>query len=77
MKIYYAASNSTPQFVVEAETMEEREILKMFCNYDYYRGEEYEFCMHGRCYKFGFNGVSSFNFGYRKKQKPKWWQFWK
>jgi hypothetical protein len=63
MKIRFADS---PQFVVEAETDQDRQILKMFTEYGYKNNQVFH--MHGCCWQSGL-GCTSFNFGYIKPTK--------
>ena len=64
MKIRIADSTNRPepQFVVEAESDNDRHILKMFCQISHHSKVKLKFWMHG--YSSDPNGYQSFNFGW-------------
>lgn len=64
MKIRFADG---PQFVVEAETPQDRELLNMFVDYGYKHNQKFH--LHGSCYSCDFAGTTSFNFGWIKPDK--------
>lgn len=68
MKIRFADG---PQFVVEAENDQDRQILKMFVDYGYKNNQIFH--LHGSCYSLDLGGITSFNFGYVKPFKKKSW----
>lgn len=73
MRVQFAESTGDHlgQFVIYAESEMERAILKNFLK----GGEAHkmQFCIHGMTYEGYKPGISSFNFGWRKKEqyKPK------
>jgi hypothetical protein len=72
MKIRVAESTGRPepQFVVEAETAEDRVFLKMFLTIrDYYPERKLALHMHG--YGSNGHGYNSFNFGWREVDEAK------
>lgn len=54
-----------PQFVVEAETEDERLMLRAFSTFPDYTKEKWEFRFHGWTLSCG-QGATSFNFGWAK-----------
>lgn len=53
-----------PQFIIYPETLEERLLLKAFCQFPRQAKEEWKFTLHGEVYQDG--NVTSFNFGWAK-----------
>jgi hypothetical protein len=70
MKIEYAVATGCPfgQFIVEAETSQEKAILSTFLQAN---AHKWKFQLHGWTYQCdGSGGVDSFNFGWHKEEKP-------
>ena len=57
-----------PQFIVEAENEIERQVLKTFCMLPSWMQDKYEFWLHGYCISGDVDGVTSFNFGWKKQE---------
>ena len=68
MKIKAAPATGcpVPQFVVYAETEEDRMLMRAFTSFPDYARESWEFRLHGPT--FGDGDIQAFNFGWAKKQ---------
>jgi hypothetical protein len=68
MRIKIAESKGcpAPQFVVIAETDQERAILKIFCHINDYSNKHWKFYFHGCTYEQGIE--SAFNFGWTEDE---------
>ena len=69
VRIAHSTISAFPQFVIEAETNEEKLLLKLFIDAPDISKEELKFHLHG--HSCASNAVSSFNFGWIKKQDIK------
>lgn len=65
VRIAHSTSSPFPQFVVEAETNEEKLLLGLFVDASGTSKDELKFHLHG--HSRASDGVSSFNFGWIKK----------
>lgn len=71
MKIIYRPATNCPsgQFVVYAENETDRQILRDFFSADL---KDWKWHLHG--HTVDIEGIHTFNFGWAKRPKKKWWQ---
>lgn len=69
VRIAHSTSSPFPQFVIDAETLEEKLLLLLFVDAPDISKEELKFHIHGQSR--ASDGVSSFNFGWIKKPDTK------
>ena len=71
MRIEWHEATGCPagQFVVYAESMHERALLKMFITFPDYAKDKWVFGKHGSGWSKG--GIISFNFGYKRMKEEK------